>query len=424
MNGGFRMLLEFSCSNHGSIRKKVLFSLLASKDKTNTDLLTDFDGRKVLRTSVIYGANGSGKSNFLSAILFVKLLVINSISHKPGDGIPQHPHKLEPLSTSSEYNIQFVFNNIRYAFGFTLNNNIVHEEYLYYFPKGRQTKIYERSSENFVAGIKFKNKLSICRDVLKPNKLLLSCAANFTNVVEIMEAYKFFLDGLIIYEPTNSDINWLHYSLRKISTDLNIKKSISKLLQGFGTDIRDIKIRFETSRTIDKAILPDFLSDEYKEKLLGERAELINAKVVYDKFETDLLGEESVGIKKLITILCPFIDIMANGKTLVCDELENSLHEALLQELIRQFVCNSPNKQAQLIFSTHDTSLLDLDFFRRDQIWFTELRKEDRSTDLFSLAEIKHVRKDKKFGRGYIEGRYGAVPMLNNNFADIIPNLK
>ena len=122
-------------------------------------------------------------------------------------------------------------------------------------------------------------------------------------------------------------------------------------------------------------------------------------------------------------MLCPLIDIMVNGKVLVCDEIESSLHESLVFGLVKLFMSVSPEQFAQLIFTTHETGLLNLDLFRRDQIWFTELKSEDRSTDLYSLAEIKNVRKEDNFERGYISGKYGAIPMLNLDFANVISNM-
>ena len=119
------MLLEFSCSNHKSIRQKILFSTLAGKDNTGEKHLVNFGDIRVLKSSVIYGANGSGKSNFINAISFVKDLVLQSIKNQPGDGISQTPHKLESSSSDSEYSLQFVANNVRYAFGFTLNQHML-----------------------------------------------------------------------------------------------------------------------------------------------------------------------------------------------------------------------------------------------------------------------------------------------------------
>ena len=133
--------------------------------------------------------------------------------------------------------------------------------------------------------------------------------------------------------------------------------------------------------------------------------------------------EESTGIKKLFAILCPIIDILVNGKVLICDELESSLHESLVYGLVKLFINTETETFAQMIFTTHETGLLNLDLFRRDQIWFTELTKDERSTDLYSLAEIKNVRKEENFGKGYIAGKYGAIPMLNLDFAKIVSQM-
>ncbi len=143
----------------------------------------------------------------------------------------------------------------------------------------------------------------------------------------------------------------------------------------------------------------------------------------YKSFETDLFHEESSGIKKLFAMLSPLVDIMVNGKVLICDELESSLHESLVYGLVKLFMDTKSDKFSQLLFSTHDTGLLNLDLFRRDQIWFTELRNNDRSTDLYSLAEIRNVRKEENFEKGYIDGKYGSIPMLNLDFANIVSKM-
>ena len=412
------MLLEFRCSNHRSIRDEVLFSTIAGTDKTHPENIEKVAEVEVLKSSVIYGANGSGKSNFIDAISFVKNLVSNSINHQPGQGILQMPHKLDGYERKSDYKIQFIVDGIRYAFGFSLKNMLVVEEYLYYFPHGRQTKIFERTSKDYSAGRNFRNRFNSCKDVLKPNRLMLSCAANFSSVDEVTAAYRFFNDELVIYSSVNQD-NWMNYSLHQINANKQTKAIVLKFLDALGTGIKDIHVDIK-KEDLDVSHLPPFLSDEFKRILLQEKINAISAKVLYEGFETDLISEESTGIKKLFGLLCPFIDIMVNGKVLVCDELESNLHESLLFGLVKQFVNTRGNKPAQLIFTTHETGLLNLDLFRRDQIWFTEIKSADRSTDLFSLTEIKNVRKDENFGKGYIAGKYGAIPMLNLDFANII----
>lgn len=415
------MLLEFACSNHKSIRDEVLFSALASKDNTFEEKTKEISGGRVLKSAIIYGANGAGKSNLIDAIAFVKNLVINSINHQPGQGIRQIPHKLDGFKKDSTYRIQFIVQNVRYVFGFSLRNMLVSDEYLYYFPNNRQTKIYERSGETFSAGNKFRGKFNTCKDVLKPNRLLLSCAANFSAVKEISDAYSFFNDELVVYDPTNQ-YNWMNYSLYQMNTNPKMKQSVLNFLSELGTGIRDIQVMID-EKELESSELPPFLSDEFKALLLQNNVNAITARVCYDKFDVDLMQDESTGIQKLFGILCPIIDIMINGKVLICDELESSLHESLVFGLVKLFMGAQTDKFAQMIFTTHETGLLNLELFRRDQIWFAEMRKDDRSTDLYSLAEIKNVRKEDNFGRGYISGKYGAIPMLNLNFADIVSEM-
>ena len=415
------MLLEFMCSNHKSIKDKIVFSALAGSDNTNDDMTEEIAGVKVLKSAVIYGANGSGKSNFIDAISFVKNLVVNSITHQPGQGIRQIPHKLSELGSESTYQVQFVIKGIRYVFGFSLKNLLVSEEYLYYFPNGRQAKIFDRKDEKFTVGSKFRGKFSSCKDVLKPNRLLLSCAASFTAVEEVADAFSFFNNELVVYGAENQD-NWMNYSLYQINSNEKMRRVVLSLMQDLGMGVKDIKVSIDQKK-MESIELPPFLTDEFKNMLLQTKVDAISAKVVYEKFETDLLQDESTGVQKLFALLCPMIDILINGKVLLCDELEASLHESLVYELVKLFMTIKTDKFAQIIFTTHETGLLNLDLFRRDQIWFTEMEETDRSTDLYSLAEIKNVRKDDNFGKGYITGKYGAIPMLNVNFADIVSKM-
>lgn len=415
------MLLEFRCKNHKSIKDEVLFSLLASKDTFNSEYLYGYKDLKILKSSVVYGANGSGKSNFIDAIFFMKSLVTNSINLQPGMGIPYTPHKLNGVGSESFYSVQFIKNGVRFAYGFSIEQMLVKEEYLYYFPNGRQAKIFDRTGMTYEEGSKFKGRFNSCKDVLKPNRLMISCAANFTNITEIEDAFRFFSEDLVIYTNANQE-NWMQYSLYQFNSNPEIKNLALSFMRDIGVDIQDIKINIEES-AFPQSELPEFLSDEYKNKLRMTPLQKITASVVYPGFETDLFTEESTGIQKLFALLCPFLDIISKGKILICDELETSLHESLLYTLLKTFLSLNGKEQSQIIFTTHDTSLLSLDLFRRDQIWFTELNSLNRSTELYSLAEIKSVRKDENYGKGYISGRYGAIPMLNENLAELLKNI-
>ena len=409
------MLLEFSCSNHKSIREKVIFSTIASSDDTYSEMLKEFGRYKILRSAVIYGSNGSGKSNFLSALEFMKGLVCNSINHQPGQGIYQAPHKLSKINTPSEYSIQFVKDDIRYAYGFSVVKNLIEEEYLYYFPKGKQVKIFERSKLQVIPGDRYKGVFELGLSILKDNRLFLSCAANYSNVKEVEKAFLFFRDDIVVYNPIIN--NWTEYSIQLMQRDEGVRHLFLEFLKELNCGIKDINVKLEKVK-MNANDLPIEIPETLRGVLSMQEHNKIEAKVVYDDFQTDLISEESTGIKKLFEIICPIIDIIKNGKILICDEFEMGLHESIVHYIIRTFNNASQDKFAQLIFSTHDTSLLDKDIFRRDQIWFTELNK-DRATELYSLSEVINVRKTENLEKGYVSGKYGAIPMLNHSFFSI-----
>ena len=407
------MLLEFSCSNHKSIRKEILFSAMAGTDDAHDDKTIRFGNYRILRSGLIYGPNGSGKSNLIDTILFVKRLVVESVGYPLGHGIRQITHKLEPADSESSYAMQFVANGIRYMYGFTLKNLLVADEYLYYVPNGRQIRIFERSGADFAAGSRFGGKLSACRNVVNSNRLLLSCAATYSKVAEIIAAYKFFLRDLQVYSHLNQN-RWTQYSLYRIGSNSEIRRAVIGFLRDLGTGIRDIEVKIDRKK-LEMADLPDFFG-EFPNMLLQKDVDAISARVVYDQFSTDLMREESDGIRKLMALIYPLTDLSSGSKALICDELEASLHESVLHNLVK-FVMNLPEgNTSQLFFTTHDTTLLNSDIFRRDQIWFTEMTN-DRSTDLYSLAELKDVRKNENFARCYMLGKYGAVPMQDPDFA-------
>lgn len=406
----YAMLLQFSCSNFKSIKEKITFSFLASKDDTYEDELKTFLNHKVLRSAVVYGPNGSGKSNFLNSISFMKGLIINSINNQPGDLIPQFGHKLNTEDVPTTFDIQFVKKDIRYAYGFSIKNRLVDEEYLYYFPKGRQVKIFERKNNDVKPGDKYKASFELSLDVLKENRLFLSCAANYTNIPEIEQAFLFFKEDIVIY---NSEMNnWIEYSMKSIQENEGNKKIFLNILNSLGTGIKDINSKFEKTN-VKVTDLPQDMPEVLKSIFVGE-ANRLNVEVIYDKFATDLMTEESTGVQKLFEVICPIIDIINNGKILICDEIETSLHESIVWEIVSLFKKARMDKFAQILFTTHDTSLLDSKLFRRDQIWFTEL-DSNRATDLYSLAEIKNVRKTENLRNGYMLGKYRAMPMKGQN---------
>ena len=370
--------------------------MLASSDNTSKNSLITHNALKILRSAVIYGANGSGKSNFINAMSYMKKLVSNSIHYQPGDKICQNPHKLSNLNSPSEYDMQFIKDGLRYAYGFSLLNGSVKDEYLYSFPNDNENKIFERSYHDITYGNNYDSKLfTTSISSLKDNRLFLSCAANFSNVKEIETAFLFFKEDISIYDPFN---NWLKYSAQIMQGDYIIKQKFIDILNTLGVGLKDVSIKI------------DDLSGNFS----TDRSD-VEIKVIYKQFQTDLIQEESAGIKNLFKMICPIIEILQQGKILICDEFESNLHESIVYEIVKLFYTAHKDKNAQLIFSTHDTSLLNDNLFRHDQIWFTQLNSQ-RATELYSLAEIRNVKKGENLKKGYIMGKYGAIPAINKNF--------
>ena len=412
LDRGENMLLQFSCANFKSIKEKVIFSAVASKDDQYEERLIPIGKIRVLRTALIYGANGSGKSNFLDSIGFMQSLVRNSINHQPGQGIYQAPHKLAEKDMPSEFSIQFIRHGLRYAYGLSVLNNTVKEEYLYFFPKGKQVKIFEREGMDVTPGDKYKKgkPFELSLTVLKENRLFLSCAANYSRLKEVEDAFLFFAEDIVVYNREMN--NWTEYSVKLMQENEQVRRLFVNMLREFKTGIKDIRVKLEPVSTSDIATT---VPPQIKQLLPAEGLHKVDAKVIYDQFETDLFTEESDGIKKLFELLCPIIDILIKGKILICDELESNLHETLVSKIVELFQSIRGDTPAQMFFSTHDTSLLNKNLFRRDQIWLTEMT-EDRATDLYSLVELKNVRKTENMERGYINGKYGAIPMMNPDF--------
>lgn len=421
--GGEVMLYEFSCSNHKSIKDEVKLSMSAGSDDSfglekvdnhaNINITENGDG-EFLRSAIIYGGNGSGKSNFLNALKFMISEVVNGNKHEPLDAINQVPHKCASADDPSEYKILFLKNDIRYAYGFSLVNEFIHEEFLYYYPKGKKAKIFERINKEVNISTQFSKKLNNVTDMLKSNKLFLSCAANYSDCKEVADVFEFFKSDIIFYDSKQNI--WEQFTFRKVKNDELVKNQYIKLMNCFDYKINDIVIEEDK---VSQRILKMLESQEDKNSHDRAMISLLKkkkykAQLVYDEFTTDIYEEESEGIIKLFELIIPILHIIASGKILVCDELEKGIHEVILVKLLNMFHSDVNMHGAQLIFTSHNSNLLSNEYFRRDQIWFTQL-KPGRETELYSLVEIRNVRKSENWRKGYISGKYGGIPILNTN---------
>ncbi|MGN0483510.1 MAG: ATP/GTP-binding protein [Lachnospiraceae bacterium] len=406
------MILEYTCENYKSIKDKITFSMLASKDNSFEELLLSFQEMKINKIASVYGANGSGKTSFIDSMGVLKHLVCTSNNNQPGDKIPQFPHKLSKPQMPTTYTIQFVKDEIRYAYGLSYTSEQILSEYLYYFPNGKQAKIFDRDQNDISFGEKFKKPFEATLNFLKPNKLFLPVSANYSAVKEAEKVFLFFKEDLIFYPLPPGMNNWLEYSIERLTNDPEMKPLFLKFMNSIGNPVHDVNTKFEKMK-VTSDLMPANMPEQVKELLLhAPEAMRIEAKIDYGEFSVDL-EEESKGNKKIFEVFCPLMDIILKDKVLIWDEMETSLHPHIVNEILRLILHGKEDSKAQLIFSTHDTNLLDLSMFRRDQIWFTELTPS-RATDLYSLAELKNVRKDENISKGYLNGKYGAIPFIHN----------
>ncbi len=409
------MLLEFSCSNYKAIKEKIVFSMVAGSDKSHQEELYEFDDYRVSRITSVYGANGAGKSTLIDAVGYLGFLVRECVKFQEGDKIPRTPHKLSAEKPTA-FDIQFVVDGIRYAYGFSMNDVEFLDEYLYHFPSGRQAKIFEREGTKFSYGIKYKKELSQLESKTKSNKLFLTTAEAWCSLKEIIHPFRFFKEELIVH-GIGPD-NWFEYSAEQIRTNSGMKQILVVFMQKIGIPIKDIQVKIENRQLTTQDMPLELLNKVQMLTGMGS-LQTIEVKFVYKDYILNI-NEESQGTQKLFKLLCPFIDVLVNGKVLFYDELEASLHPALVDELIHTFKNWKSEKNPQLIFSSHDTSLLDLDLFRRDQIWFAERNPGLCTTEYYSLVELKNIRKDDNIKKGYINGRYSTIPLKGSSLIEVL----
>lgn len=421
------MLIEFSVENFLSIKNKITLSMMASKDTSHPDNLISYEDHKknvnLLKTSVIYGANASGKTNILKSMKFMSWFINNSHKMQQGKKISRIPFKLDSscIYKPSTFEVIFIYKGIKYSYSFSVNGEKVIEEYLYYYPNGRQSTIFERWDTNnykFTVDVDEQNML---KERNTDNKLYISTAALW-NYDKVKAPFEWLSDNLVVIIENQ---NFQAYTGHLMNTDPKINELIKEYMKIADLGIDNIKV---TEMSIDEALNGDFLngiSNKDKLELLSKvkDAEFVDIRTVHygnDENQNHIevqfeMDEESHGTQRLFGLLGPWIDVLKNGHTLVVDELDIRLHTILTQALVKLFLNPNINtKGAQLIFTTHDTNLLNQDILRRDQIWFAE-KDNVKSTDFYSLDDFG-IRKDERIEKGYLQGKYGAIPFIKGDW--------
>ena len=416
------MLVEFRIKNFRSLRDEQVLSLVASTDKTLLDTHALDTGLKasphLLKSAVVYGANASGKSNLIKALQYMRGVVLESATLQPGQTFDRlHPFKLDVISSNlpTEFEVTFILDDVRYQYGFAMNTQRIVSEQLLVYKAFKPQRWFERhfdaesGKDVYEFGPSLKGAKNLWEGATRPNALFLSMAVQL-NSEALRSVFDWFANRLVIFNE-QSPLS-PQFSVQMLKQEAQ-RKSICEFLRAADISIADIEVA--TKQAMMHSIRFDLATGKREEESGEQAVDEVrfhhiteHGKAVFD------LMDESSGTRNLLFLTGPILDILNKGLTLVVDELDTSLHTLLVQALVRLFHRPEVNTGgAQLVFTTHDTSLLDAyGLFRRDQVWFVE-KQPDQSSSLYPLLDFS-PRKNEALERGYLQGRYGALPFLRS----------
>lgn len=417
------MLIEFSVRNFLSFRDQATLSLVKAKsaelESSNTFSPRAISTPALVKSSVIYGANAAGKSNFIKALDMMRDLVVNSAREgQAGEALPVRPFLLDDASRSQpcEFEASFVSAGVRYQYGFSVTAERVLEEWLHAYPLGRPQRwierVYDEASQSYKWGSmdKLTGQKQLWQESTRSNALFLSTAMQL-NSEQLKPVFNWFLKTLHV-----AGFGRWHpgFSISLCEQD-DSRLKVLDFLKAADVDIDDIKLEHEK---FNPDTLPDDLPEEVRSQIGSKFKDspIISVKTSHllkdgNKVLFDL-DDESDGTQKIFALSGPWLDTLKNGYTLVIDELHDNLHPLMVKFLVDLFHDEETNpNNAQLIFTTHETSILNQDVFRRDQIWFCE-KDKDQSSSLFPLTDFSPRKGVDNLEKGYLSGRYGALPYL------------
>lgn len=415
------MLIEFRVKNFRSLRDEQTLSLVAVKDKSLQESNTMPSGIKaaptLLRSMAIFGPNAGGKSNLIKALQFMRAVVAESASvMQPGQVFHTQSFRFEATSVAqpTEFDVSFVLDGIRYQFGFALTAQRITREYLLVYKAFKPQLWFERyfdeesGKDLYDFGTGLKGPKSVWEGATRPNALFLSMAVQL-NSEQLQPVFAWFVKQLAIF----NEITPLgqHFSIEMLRKPEG-KRAICDFLTSADISISDIEVA--TRKVSGQAVHFDMAAEKTEVRNEEQEVHELLFHHVTDHGEAVFsLGDESMGTRNLLFLTGPVLEILDKGMVLVVDELGSSLHPLLVRRLVELFQNSRFNKKgAQLIFTSHDTSLLDQDLFRRDQIWFVE-KDRDQASKLYPLSDFS-PRKNEALERGYLMGRYGALPFLGD----------
>ncbi len=416
------MLIQFTVGNFLSFKENKTLSMLASSDATNRDdAVFNADNLSLLKTGILYGANASGKSNLIQAMMHAEAFI--NTSSKEGqvtdeiDWVDSYKFSTETENSPSFFEFVFVLNDKRYRYGFEVDKKKVCSEWLYQaktIKGGTEKELFLREKKKISIKEKdFNEGIGIDKKT-RDNALFLSVVANFDGKMS-SEILKYFYNNFFVVIGFN-DQQYGGHTIEMIEKK-KCQEKIQDLLNRADLQIDDFKVDF---KIFEKKDAPKNMPLELIKKLIGKKIvdNISTFHKVFNKNNKNVgraslqFENESRGTQKVFNLSGLIIKFLTDGGTLIIDELDTSLHPKITEFILRLFNSKKTNpNNAQLIFATHDTNLLGSDNVRRDQVWFAEKNKYG-ATDLYSLLEYK-PRKDASLEKGYLMGRYGAIPFIN-----------
>ncbi|HVC63707.1 MAG TPA: ATP-binding protein [Acetobacteraceae bacterium] len=408
------MLLRFGVQNLRSICDMQELSLVASALDDAPGGLIDCPpaGGHLLPAVVVYGANASGKSNLVKALRWMRQAVLLSHTRgEPGGEVPREPFALDPAIRNAPTicDVDFVIDEVRYHYGIEASDQAFTREWLYSFPSGRRQMLFERKEQIFEFGRNLRGRNRIVADLTRPNSLFVA-AATQNDHEELSKVSSFF-------RAVGGE------DLRPVTKGSDANPRVVEFLGGVGTGVigtRLKKIEFteeslEFARGFQSLIEKTFGNarsiqlevDSEPHKIEFAHRGRNGADIYFD------LDDESDGTRRLLALLAPAFRALDASSLMVVDELDASLHTQACEALLALFASPKTNpKGAQLIATTHDTNLLRSPLLRRDQVWFTE-KDAEGATHLYPLTDFR-TRKGDNLERGYLQGRYGAIPFAGS----------
>ncbi len=423
------MLLEFSVANFRSIADRQTLSMVAGTSSKRRKRAVSKTGSALAETALtsagLFGPNGSGKSTVILALQFYKDFIMTSASKSTeGDEIPVIPFKFKRSlrQKPSEFEAIFVHDGTLFQYGFAADKNRVWDEWLFARPNSSRAKTRELLSRRYSAKQKkyewrinetfIKGTRETWKSSTRDNALFLSTAVQL-NAESLRAPFTWvrnYLQTISAPDRLSPD-----YSAQRCSEDG--KEEVLEFLRSTDLNIVDLKVKEET------IALPEDVESLMKESALKklrnamEKSKTYSIEAVHSSSEGDKvslpLEEESAGTQILFSLAGPWLDVIENGYTLFVDELHTSLHPMAFKHLVGIFHDPTLNKKgAQLIFTSHDTSVMGNNFLMRDQIWFLE-KTETGATNLFPLSDFD-VRESGSFQKSYLGGKFGALPNIRD----------